>query len=546
MEFIDILRFENLHSLSWYFDDHDNILVIEDQSFDYYYTFNLKLPLSIKGSDILLDNIIQSPEKYLKIKVESIKLLWAFRNSEEDDDYGFKIMNGELFSILQLYYSLFSQIPGYKIFDDFGDVFCAGPTLTKIEINCDKLSIIELNKFYISLQGLVIETIANFDFTYDKKTINPTSNIVKINIISTNTKARRLGYLKYIIELFNKSRFYPINYFSKLIEREALKINNELDLHLNDKGLIQLSRSGNSSKPYIELLIGLSLITIINNSYILTKQSKIYFVINNLILESKISIFENIPDLFSRIIVSKFRLNLFDKLFFLRQILIKDTLYFCSILDIFRIINKETDNKTLKLLFRQYVLNELIRTNNRRDTKVIIDRIKSWKKELVYLEHIIEPRLNWMIDLELITSKISDDGRKLYTLSTYGFKLQKILSSFYERSMVKVIPLENWLDDNYFKLFTQTFVLGKLQANFNESAVLQYLNDAFIYFKTDAPNRIPVSVAINYICFMYYMKLDKIIEFNQLKYFLLNSKSDIYGIDWFVSENDGSIFLKRK
>lgn len=548
MNLAELSKFEDLRTFMWYFDESINKLLIEDSSRDLYLNFELNIPPSFDIENLALDTFLHSPELFSNIKIENIDLCKAFSKCEEEkDEYGFELMNGELFVWLQIFFQLFSRIPFYRIIENWGDVFCKGPTLLQIELCCNGLSIFEINAFYKDISNINKREFEKFklDIIYREK--ETFSKKRKIEIINTNTKVRRLGYLKFIIELFNRSKFFPTNYFARLIEKESTQINNEINLHFDNKGLIQLSRTGNSSKPYVELLVNLSLITIINNVYILTKQSKVYFEINKLISKSKFPAQDSQLELFPEITKSKFQLNLFDKSFFLKQILLKDTLYSCGILDILRITNDWTNSNTIKSLFKQYLIDDLRRTDIKNDYEVreIVKRINSWKKEMIYLEHIIEPRLNWLVDLELISVGIKEKNKKLYKLNQKGQRLQEIFTTYYEISPENFRFIGSFFDNNYFKIFSIIYGVKKEPTDVSESVILKLLEEAFHLFKTEAPKRIPASIAINYICYKYFFQFDKIVEYKQIQNYLLGTKSNIFGVDWFSSENDGSMFLKN-
>ena len=67
------------------------------------------------------------------------------------------------------------------------------------------------------------------------------------------------------------------------------------------------------------------------------------------------------------------------------------------------------------------------------------------------------------------------------------------------------------------------------------------MNYAFVNFRTLAPNRITASQAINYIVLMCLLREGFILEYNEVKKYLFSIDGKGYSIDWFPSENDGSI-----
>lgn len=182
-----------------------------------------------------------------------------------------------------------------------------------------------------------------------------------------------------------------------------------------------------------------------------------------------------------------------------------------------------------------------MKAESRSEAIEISKRIRNWKKEITYLEHIIEPRLNWMLDLDLIIID-HNKSKKLYRLNKTGLSLHTLIYSTYIESENKLKAINYILDNTFFQLFSEAFNLSKSLFQIDLQLIDCLTKEAFELFKTDAPNRIPASIAIDYICYIYFFKYDKIIEYNQVKQILL--KSETIGIDWFASENDGSIFLK--
>ncbi|UVD80046.1 hypothetical protein NWE55_01775 [Myroides albus] len=359
-----------------------------------------------------------------------------------------------------------------------------------------------------------------------------------ISILQTNTKTRRLGYLKIIIELFETSNYYPTTYLNRHVENICFKYIDELKDYGtkkgDDKGLIKLTSNGSSAKPYIELLEQLNLLTQINHSYILTKQSKIYFHLNKTVTQN-----DNI-----------FKLNTLDKLFFLRQILKVDSLYILGILNIIYTSQQPLSTIKIKEQFVAYIIKELDLNQQNTDNNVtkrkIMElkiRILSWKKPITYLEHIIEPRINWLVDLGILEIKL-DTKEKKYCLSSFGFNFVNILSEISDKNLNKSLVIESILNNNYFLIFNSTFDLNKVKSNLNINKIDEYLLEAFQIFKTEAPNRIAASQAIDYVCFNSFLKDNLILEFEDIKKHLQGFNNN-FSMDWFRTENDGALYLKK-
>lgn len=364
-----------------------------------------------------------------------------------------------------------------------------------------------------------------------------------IGIVQSNTKTRRLGYLKLIVELFESSNYFPITYLGKRIETDSMLYNDALYEYGSrmgdDKGLIKKTDSGSSAKPYIQLLEQLNLLTQVNSSYILTKQSKIYFQLNKF-LKQEIDVVD----------ANLFQLNLLDKLFFFRRILISDPLYIWVIIDIIFIARKPIGTMLIKKLFVDYIKNELdlsqAHSNNNATKRKIIDlktRISSWQKPLTYLEHIVEPRINWLVDLGILELK-TESKEKLYYFSKSGLNLINVLFEILEKNLNKHLIIESVINNHYFYIFNYIFDLNKDKGSLDVNKIENYLLEAFQVFKTEAPNRIAASQAIDYVCFKSFFEDNLIMEFEEIKKYLQRPNNK-FSMDWFKTENDGTLYLKK-
>ncbi len=516
----------------YYFDDIHNSIFIKDQNF--LLRFHLDLMKDEKIKNILNKN----PEEFYA-EVNTV-VISEFTNRNEFMQIN-NSLTTKLYNALNVYYSLYTQIPFYtiRVSDD------ENQSELLYEIILNKSESINIQGFYTTLNSSQITLESTSDIS--TKSINKWSQIKYSNqilIIQTNTKARRIGYLKFIMNLFEQSSYFPISYLAKKIELEASVVQESLieykeNFKGDDKGLIKKTQSGISAQPYIDLLRELNIITQINTSYILTKQAKIYLVLNKERhhFESEYNIF---------------KLDIIDKLFFLKQFLIRDPLYLWSILDIILICNKPLDSSTIKKLFVNYILNELERnnlfTNNnqlKRSISELKKRIKSWNKPIVYLEHIIEPRINWLLDLGLLEQTIENTNVKKYVLTCSGNKFMTVLLGVYESTLTKQQSINSYLDKNYFEVFNYIFELDKRKDILNIKKIEEYLLDAFKLFKTEAPNRIAATQAIEYVCYKSFIEDGVIVEFDELKNYLIK-ENNIFTLDWFNTENDGALYVKKK
>lgn len=432
----------------------------------------------------------------------------------------------------------------YKFFNKF---IC-------IDIHYDNSMFIECSHQYYKInlpkKQLLYENftkqLIKRDFNEGKELLNYlpffSSNNLILDIpksITTQTKVRRLGYLSIILEMFNDSKYYPLNIFNKKIEQRALQYNKTLQDYTDDKGLINISKTGNSAKPYIDFLISLKLLYYQSHTYQLSKYGKIYGV-----LFSKLDL--DIEE------GSKFALNVFQKSFYLLFLLQNDMLYLFALLEIIYIQNNDTTASEIKNVFQEYILESLeftikyskLSTKFKNEISKKIIRIKQWEKPKVYLEHIVDPRINWLLDLGLLNKE--KYLLKRISLSNRGLKLLSYFGYFFDQSEEKFTISRELRCHNFFNIINIIYdINAKEIQKSNLILVEKYIDESFTLFKTIAPNRVTASQAILYTCYMMLFKEGIIVNFCTIQQYLYSKKNTKFIFDWYKTENDGSIRRKK-
>ncbi len=452
-----------------------------------------------------------------------------------------KSSEGLKFSLCKFYYQIFNKIPNYKIgYPD--ESYCSGSISIKyVEIiffpdeHSKLITFYEHTKKSKSLFNFSIKPIV---FSEGNTYSSGTNNEKSIPIVLTNTKTRRLGYLKKIIELFEGGNYYPISLLAISLEKLAPELQKELEeyqifLGGNSKGLIKEGYRGVSAKPYIDLLKNFNLITEVNRSFILTKQVKPYFEIN-----------KSLKNIFQNLNTNIFVLQENDCLFFLEAIIRNDIIYTGAVVEIAKILGEEFKSKDIYPLLKDYLVNllkcisnKLVQDRREQLLSVIIKRVIAWEKDKIYAEHIIEPRINWLLDLKLIKQS---EKKGFYRFTNAGDRFLNVLAGINE------VFVRGWLDntlfseDCFFSAFDYIYQ-SEAKTKWDEEIILEYLDQAMGIFKTDAPRRIAASQAINYTCSMYLLKNKYLANFNQVKDFLLNKKTNSFSLEWYRTENDGSL-----
>lgn len=381
--------------------------------------------------------------------------------------------------------------------------------------------------------------------------------------INPHTKVRRLGYLKLISELFRYRDYQPANILAPLLEKEAGKPEYIQQLRQyrekfrrDNKGVIENTGKGSSAQPYLDLAEDLGFLVVSNYSYILTKYSKVYQAISNHIkLEHKR--FKNLtPDPYFRqlnifyggehyINTNIFILNNFDKLFFLRQLLLKDFLYFKSILLAIHYQRYNAEEGRIKVRYGlvKYSLNEILMEQlehflkeepnpyKKHATYEYFRKIKNRNLSIRSYESIVEPRISWLLDLGLIDSEMH--MRNTLKLSEAGTRFLDSISN--------VFDVMHFVENDFIGSFAYSFQLNIKRKKASKTLLNTFLKESFVQFKTLAPNRITASQAINYTCFMTLFIQGIILEYNDVKSYILETEGSIWLVDWYRTENDGSL-----
>lgn len=380
-----------------------------------------------------------------------------------------------------------------------------------------------------------------------------------MNNLRPHTKVRRLGYLKLLVVQYFKSDFISINtakqYFEKIASTISVKTNiRDYDFFFrkDSKGVIDDIGTGVSSEPYLKLAEDLSIIAKNNYSYILTKYGKVYKVILEQYAKNpnKFKFFNDITeqpvlDIFSTERQSEniFILSYLDKLFFLKQILEKDFIYFKSILQIIKNQKTYKVNKKVKYfivkenlhseIFKQLteVLNLTVDSVKKIEILAIRSDYENKNLSIRSYEDIVEPRIGWLLDLDLIDNVNHKQG--ILKLSNTGLIFYNYLN--------KCFDITAFLEQFYVKAFSQAYnLISKNELNANKK-IEKYLQYAFTNFRTLSPNRVSASQAITYISWMCILREGFILEYSTVKDYIFNNDGKGFTIDWYPSENDGSI-----
>jgi len=290
----------------------------------------------------------------------------------------------------------------------------------------------------------------------------------EVSIVGTNTKIRRIGYFKLLSEFFKRYTNIPKSVIYKKFESYSTPFEEELNKYDNSKGVIRETKTGISAKPYIDFAKSIGLLTYLNGLYSAGKTFRVYIQLKDALSTEEV-----------------FRLSFFDKFYFGEIILRKDFLYITNILELLYIF-QETDYSRIKACFQPYTLKRLAEIKKHRtgyyqlskkevtktierhkrlkrnvpdpvdiieheltaididNTEKIYQRILSWKKPDIYLEHILMPRLNWLFDLGWIYL----DKKLNISLTPAGSRLFQHICCWSDMVFGRVVSPDFFLDNH--------------------------------------------------------------------------------------------------
>lgn len=354
-----------------------------------------------------------------------------------------------------------------------------------------------------------------------------------IKIITTNTKTRRLGYLKLLGSFFKEKEKISKAIISSEFETYCDKFSDDLLRYKNSKGLISITKSGTSAEPYIELADRLQLVSLGNNLYTPSKSFSVFIKCSN--LWSKDNPFS--IDELDRLFLFE---NIFKKDFFINRIILESIFY-----------NGFSSYQQLRDEFYNLLLNRIDSLNNDLSKRELISnnlkimhRIERWEKPKVYLEHVLMPRLNWLLDFSLINF---DSSLNLEGTEEGGIFLEHV--NFWDsRVGFYVANCSSIFDQILMKFYSKIYLRNnntRYKSDLNiHFRVRELIDESFDYFRTFAPNRVTLSQAVNYVKYNLYL-IDRIsIEFEEIKTIIKNDLNDIYLYRYLPDHNEG--YLQKK
>lgn len=468
--------------------DRNEILDFDDDSYDEdFFSFN-----SISDFESIENLLVQD------IQFKSCTLKgYEYLGLREDMKIARSISN-EMFYFIKKIKALNPEIIDNYFWNiDYGDSMCDsdGSYVFGIKIKSSYWLDLNVTKLIVELIISINVHVPEFYTIFFRKNKKIDDNRIT-PIVSTNTKVRRLGYFKILSDFLDSYSKIPYIFINNKFEDYCLKYESSLNDNTFTRGLISKTSNGISAKPYIEIALSLNILNKINNIVHTGKSFKVYQV-----LQKQYSVDSNI-----------FKLSEFDKIFFLECILKNDYFYFTNLLELFFF----EENTTYKFILEKYqsqlisCLEEYKKQNVYMDRKnfnnidTVLKRINNWEKPEVYLEHILMPRINWMLDFGILV-----ESGKGFAITEIGMKLFKHLSIWNDINTDKIISPVSFIERFMLHMYDDCFRNNEIQnpkdKNFIVEKIYKYIDESFNIFKTLAPNRVTASQSANYTKYKLYL-----------------------------------------
>lgn len=355
---------------------------------------------------------------------------------------------------------------------------------------------------------------------------------VALPIIGTNTKVRRLGYIKKFIVLYEGSQRLPEIGFERRVHEKLQVFNQELLNYKNTKGIIQETQFKSSLRPYLDLASSLGILTTNRMGVELGK----FGIVFQKLLEKE---------------TYGFNMTLLDKSLFLETLLKNDYLYMYIILE-YAFVSNSPSYHDLRDVFQRKLLDYIdgiledernLDSRSLNEVILVKKRIQEWSKPNVYLEHVLMPRLNWLFDLDLID--LYDNLS--FTLTKSGESLLFHLVSWMGLNFGHAITVSDMIEKYFMRMFDEVYVVnGKYNVSMCNELLEVLLRDSFGLFKTLAPNRVTYSMFVGYVKRILLFEYGLIMDEQDIKNGFLQAHPEKYIFNYQEYYHDGYVQLKQK
>ncbi len=228
-----------------------------------------------------------------------------------------------------------------------------------------------------------------------------------------------------------------------------------------------------------------------------------------------------------------FYLNAAEKLFYTYYLLKVDADILLTVADSLR----ENENVSLHQLqhaFREHFLRRLAEKGAMSQDEALRQHLRSrqieieneWKKPERYAEHIVPPRLNWLLDLQFL--EVEPFQRHRFEVTEAGRQFLSFLSRFGNNGFHDVT--EQWLEQDFWESAARHLMnIGDLvqwssiDEDTRNNAMKQLLTEAFSTFRSTFIPTTPLSQAMLYLCIRLMLEYQVVSSPLDLKTWLATS-----------------------
>jgi hypothetical protein len=357
-----------------------------------------------------------------------------------------------------------------------------------------------------------------------------------LGITETNTQVRRLGYLSALIWIL-KDRSMSEQILVERIQSWSADHQSELSNYTNSQGSINTTKQKTAAMRYINFALALGMLGRISNTFRLTRFAK---PVANLIIYNDER--------------NSFHLSLYEKIWYLYWLLIKDGDRLLTIFDLLLDFDMAPLGK-LQKEFKSYYLRRLhfrssvSKESVAREILIIRRRIQGdWKSPQRYAETIVPPRLNWLLDLGLVS--IENTRGKPAALTATG----KLLLIEMRKSNISELPTADiqWLNEGFFSSVGRSMGASNEKdcsasnSLVTESLIETYLSQAFNLLRSSNAPKISLLPALLYVCTCLAVKNNKWIDIEVTKQMISESSLlSKYQVRFSHRENESYITISR-
>lgn len=357
------------------------------------------------------------------------------------------------------------------------------------------------------------------------------SGIDNLRTISRlNTKVRRLGYLVFLTGLLKQGSSGEALVVREL-ERWAEDHQSDLDTHIDSTGIIRSTIKSTSAKRYLGFAAAIDLVGKVLGLWRLSKYGKVLALVA--------------PKTRS----NAFELGIEEICFFARRLLLSDADF---LLPVFELVDEHQpcsladiqDNFQHRILDRLRLIERATRSGQMKlEVKSRIQRIQRWTKPDVYVEHLVPPRLHWLLDLRLFDWDVYRESN-CFQLSHEG---RVFLDAFPKHDERLRYIEQDWCDNSYFEAFIEAYMPDRERRGWNETTRAhadRLLEESFSLFPTSGIPRITASQFLLYTCIKLASQHRSACGFRTLKQYLeelSGAEGSQYRFRWSVRDDDGYI-----